>query len=150
MTSSSSNPHVRWATCITNRGADLVNPARDHFYTPTTTFTLTAGQRYPIVGLGMFGSILVVLVVDDSRSPNWVPPGVLDLSRFAIPRTWAANVVDRAGATGGSCSNWVFLMGPPAMGPDATTVDLLTDRDDDALEQFWARIGRLDEQAEDD
>jgi hypothetical protein len=61
------------ATCVHNTGSSLGVPERGHFYLAKTVFDLRIGAEYPVFGLGIWETVLVALVCDDTGKPNWLP-----------------------------------------------------------------------------
>jgi hypothetical protein len=64
--------------CIHNTGASLGQPQRGHFYSDKTVFDLQLDSDYPVLGIGLFETILLALVVDDTREPRWLPAGLFE------------------------------------------------------------------------
>ena len=125
------------ARCIHNTGSTLGEPCRGSFYTVDTLFNLELGQPYVVLGLGIFETVLLALVCDETRRPNWLPIGLFDFEGTVLPADWEFAVVDGLGASGGDASNrWVARWGYPELVRDDRHSDALIERDPHALEIF--------------
>src|ERR1051326_9033181 len=93
---------------VHDSGATLGSPDRGHFYSAETAFHVTVGREYPVLGIGVFETVLLALVCDDTEKPNWLPIGVFEFSSYALPTDWQFVVVDPLAASGGKASHgWV-------------------------------------------
>lgn len=125
------------ARCVRKTGAALGEPSRGSFYTLETVFHLEVGKHYVILGLGIFETILLALVCDETQKPNWLPIGLFDLTDKELPAGWEFGVLDGIAASGGDASNrWVARWGYPELVRDDRHSDALIERDPDALAIF--------------
>jgi hypothetical protein len=121
-----------------NTGADLdVSPSR-YFHTERTNFNVTVGSTYGIFGMGIWETVLLVLVRDDSGKPSWLPIGLFDLERSHLPQDWEFVLLDRRAASGGDASNrWVAMWGYHELVSNRAHSDALVERVPEALEVFY-------------
>jgi hypothetical protein len=125
------------ARCVHNTGSTLGEPSRGSFYTVDTLFHLELGREYVVLGLGIFETLLLALVCDETRKPNWLPIGLFELDVTVLPAHWEFAVLDGAAASGGDASNrWVARWGYPELVRDDRHSDALIERDPHALEIF--------------
>lgn len=123
--------------CVHNTGASLGEPERGAFYSRTTVFNLSLGKLYPIVGLGVFETVMLALVCDESGLPNWLPVGVFEIEPTILPPGWEFALFDAVGASGGAVSNrWVARWGYAELVHDDGHLDGLIEREPAALEVF--------------
>lgn len=125
------------ARCVHNSGSSLGEPSRGSFYTLETVFHLELGKKYVVLGLGIFETVLLALVCDETGNPNWLPIGLFELEATVVPAHWQFAVVDGLAASGGDASNrWVARWGYPELVLDDRHSDALIERDPLALEIF--------------
>lgn len=116
----------------------LDQPARGHFYGPETVFHVEVGKDYPVMGLGMFETLLAVLICDETEKPNWLPLGLFDIEVTAMPADWEFALYDGVAASGGDASNrWVARWGYPELVRNELHSDELIERDPQALQVFF-------------
>jgi hypothetical protein len=129
--------------CVHNTGASLGQPQRGHFYTDKTVFHLQVGSEYPVLGIGLFETILLALVVDDTRTPRWLPAGLFEFQPQALPADWEFVLLDGVAASGGEASNrWVAKWGYPDLVRDEGHSDALIEGDPAALEMFFREFAK--------
>ncbi len=127
------------AICVANRGSDLGQPARGHFYSERSIFHVTLGTRYVVLGMGIFDSTMIVLVCDDTGKPNWLPVGLFELPTQKFPDDWEFRLFDGRAASGGdTLGRWIARWGYPELVHDEQHVDRLIKRDPSALSTFFA------------
>jgi len=125
------------ARCVHNTGVALGEPSRGDFYTTETVFNLEVGKDYILLGLGIFETILLALVRDETGKPNWLPVGLFELEDTRIPTGWEFGILDSAAASGGDPANrWVARWGYPELVRNEAHCDALLDRDPRALAVF--------------
>jgi hypothetical protein len=96
-----------------------------------------------VLGLGLFETILIVLVCDETGKPNWLPSGLFEFDVQRLPAEWEFALLDGVAASGGDASNrWVAKWGYPELVRDPTHADRLTERDPAALEVFFRELER--------
>lgn len=129
------------AICVANRGSDLGQPARGHLYSERSTFHLTVGTTYVVMGMGIFDSTMVALVCDDTGKPNWLPVGLFELTPQKFPDNWEFRLFDGRAASGGNTvGGWVARWGYPDLVRDEQHVDRLIERDPLALRTFFTEL----------
>jgi hypothetical protein len=125
------------ARCVHNSGSSLGEPSRGSFYTLETVFDLELGKEYIVLGLGVFETVLLALVCDETGRPNWLPIGLFALEATVVPAHWEFGVVDGLAASGGDASNrWVARWGYPELVHDDRHSDALIEQDPLALAIF--------------
>jgi hypothetical protein len=130
-------------TCIHNKGANLGKPERGHFYSEKTVFDLKTGSAYPVLGMGLFETTLLVLVLDDTRSPSWLPAGLFEFDQQKVPDNWEFALVDGLAASGGAASNrWAAKWGYPELVRNASHSDGLMERDPAAIDVFFEELAK--------
>lgn len=131
------------ATCIHNTGAGLGQPERGDFYSERTVFDLRVGGEYPVLGLGLWETTLVALVLDDTRYPSWLPVGLFQFDGQGIPDGWEFALLDGAAASGGNSSNrWVAKWGYAELVRDESHSDALIERDPSAIDIFVQELAK--------
>ena len=132
--------------CLHSTGASLGQPQRGHFYSHDTVFDLQVGSDYPVLGMGIFDTALVALVLDDTRNPNWLPVGLFAFEPQGLPASWEFVLLDGAAASGGESSNrWVAIWGYPDLVRNASHSDALIERDPAALDVFFRELAKRPE-----
>lgn len=131
------------AECIHATGESLGRPERGAFYGTRTHFDLTVGSRYPVLGMGLFETILIVLIRSDSGHPDWLPIGLFRVVDPTIPSDWEFALLDGPACSGGDTSNrWLAKWGYSRLVRDPTHSDALIERDGDALNVFEEEVAR--------
>jgi len=129
--------------CIHNVGSALAQPARGAFYGDQTAFHLEVGKGYLVLGLGVFETVLLALVCDETGKPNWLPIGLFDFGPTALPDEWEFVLLDGAAASGGDATNrWVARWGYAELVRNDRHSDGLIERDPAALEFFFRELER--------
>jgi hypothetical protein len=129
--------------CIHNNAVGLGGPGRAAFYGEGTTFELELNKLYPIVGLGLFETVLLALVCDETGKPNWLPIGLFEIENAALPTDWEFALIDGAAASGGDSANrWVAQWGYAELVRDVRHSDALIERDPGALKVFYDELKR--------
>ena len=132
------------ARCIFNSGAQLGKPTRGTFYSDRSIFQLTIGKRYPVLGLGLFETVMLALVCDETGQPNWLPVGLFQFERRALPEDWEFALLDGVAASGGDPENrWLARWGYPELVRNDRHSDALIERDPAALSIFFRELEKL-------
>lgn len=82
------------AKCIHNTGCGLGEPSRGSFYSAETVFHVELGKDYVVLGLGIFETVLVALVCDETGKPNWLPIGLFEFEDTGMPADWEFALLD--------------------------------------------------------
>src|SRR2546430_15543375 len=93
--------HVMIARCVRKTGASLGVPERGHFYTAETVFHVEVGTDYPVLGMSLWETILLVLVCDEMVRPHWYPAGLFEIDHQRLPDDWEFVLLDGIAASGG-------------------------------------------------
>jgi hypothetical protein len=127
--------------CIHTTGSSLGEPSRGAFYGADTVFDLELRKMYPVVGLGIFETVLLALVCDETGKPNWLPIGLFEIEGTSLPDDWEFSLLDGAAASGGEASNrWVARWGYAELVHNDRHSDALIERDPAALEIFYREL----------
>ncbi len=123
--------------CVGRTGADLGVPTSRYFHTDRTDFHVKVGSVYYALGMGIWQTVLMVLVRDDTLRPSWLPVGLFEMSSSRLPEDWEFVILDRLAASGGEASNrWVAVWGYPELVRNRAHSDGLIERDPEALSIF--------------
>ena len=125
------------ASCIFDTGAGLGEPQGHHFYSLRTRFNVTVGGKYVIAGMGVYDSVLVALVSDDTGKPNWLPIALFDVNISVFPPGWKFRSF---GSQVGASSKWQARWGYSALVEDPRHVDQLIERSPEALTIFCREV----------
>jgi len=111
---------------------------------------LKVGSDYSILGLGLFETVLLALVPDETRKPNWLPVGLFAFDSSELPSDWGFVLLDGAAASGGIHLTVGSLVGIFGTGYRRKHSDLLIKRDPKAIEIFnrSCHLGGLDFESE--
>jgi len=89
-----------WATCITNRAADLADHQRGRTWLEATTYHLTPGRGYLVLGMSVTETRLMIFALDDTEFPGFYPAGLFDIASQPTPARWMFAVRDGMRASG--------------------------------------------------
>lgn len=129
------------ARCIGSTGAALGVSSERHFHTARTHFDVKVGSVYQVSGMGIWETVLLVLIRDDSGKPTWLPIGLFDIDISSLPGDWEFRLIDGIAASGGDASNrWVAMWGYAELVRDRQHSNALIERDPDALRIFDRRV----------
>jgi hypothetical protein len=129
--------------CIHRIGASLGPPSRGYFYSAETVFHVEVGALYDVLGLGIFETLLLALVCDDTGKPGWLPAGVFEFQAQTLPSDWEFALIDGKAASGGDASNrWVARWGYAELVRDEHHSDALIERDPAALSVFFRELAK--------
>jgi hypothetical protein len=130
------------ALCTGSTGGDLSVSSDRYFHSPRSQFNITVGNSYWVAGMGIWETVLMVLIRDDSDRPSWFPVALFDMSVTALPHGWEFRLLDKMAASGGeSDRRWVAMWGYPELVRDSSHSDSLIERKPEALRIFAERLG---------
>jgi hypothetical protein len=113
------------------------------FHLRETVFYVTVGSEYEMLGLGIYRTTMLGLILDDTRTPSWLPIGLFKLQGSTLPTDWRFAVLDGRAASGGAIvDGWVALWGYQKLVEDASHRDGLVENDVDALKIFFRELAR--------
>jgi hypothetical protein len=123
--------------CVGNT-ADLLGPFTGrYFFTERTKFHITSGSVYRASGMGIWETVLQVLIRDDTGLPSWYPVVFFDFAIYALPLNWEFVILDPIAASGGeSLDRWVAIWGYRELVRNADHNTSLLERDPGALKIF--------------
>ncbi|HEY3924095.1 MAG TPA: hypothetical protein VGL75_05990 [Acidothermaceae bacterium] len=135
--------------CSYNDGSSLGAPHRGNFYTERTVFHLVVGKNYVVAGLGIFETVLLALVCDETGNPNWLPVGLFDFAGNSIPDDWEFALFDGVAASGGAAGHrWVARWGYRQLVRDPRHSDALIERDPHALAIYFAEVAKFSDESD--
>ncbi len=125
------------ADCVSNRSVDLSDDQRGRFKNEDIDYPVTVDQSYPILGMGIWETSLMVLIRDDNGAPLWVPAGLFAIPVQEFPSHWQFSTRDGLHLSGREAWNhWTCQWGYPELVSNPRHSDALMERDPDALGQF--------------
>lgn len=131
-------------TCVDNRAVFLADHQRPRGTVENSTYPLTSGKAYPVLGMLLWENVLSVLVPDDWGGPCYAPAGLFDLGAWGIPEGWSFGLFSGIRASGSAL--WADPYGA-AWGYDEFVHDPehgigLAERDEAALTIFNAQVAQ--------
>lgn len=120
--------------CRKNRGHSLASNYRGLFFTEHTVFDLTPDVSYSVYEMALFNFGLIVLIVDDTRQPNWYPIELFEVEEGSLPDDWV--FAFRGDIPGGMQAVW----GPAILVNDLMLEESLAGQDSNARLVFWRDI----------
>jgi hypothetical protein len=130
--------------CIRSLGSELGENVRGHFYSDSTVFDVKVDGSYLALGMGIFETVLLLLIHDETGQPNWLPIGLFEIQWPLLPADWHFVVRDGRAASGGDATNrWVAVWGYPDLVNDPRHGDGLIERDPDALKIFFRELAKV-------
>lgn len=133
-------------TCIDNRASALSDHQRPRGSVENSTYPLTVGTSYPVLGMLLWENVLSVLVPDDWGGPCYAPAGLFDLGAWEMPTGWAFGLFSGIRASGvdlwtdpyGAAWGYSEFVHDPEHGSG------LAERDEDALAVFRQRVAEAE------
>ena len=130
------------AKAVRNTGESLGPLPRNPGMTPEAVFHVELGAEYPVIGMGLFETVLSVLVRDETGKPSWLEIGLFEVSGD-VPNDWDFALYDGLAASGGDASNgWVARWGYDELVNNPNHSDALIERDPEALRIFDKEYAR--------
>lgn len=134
------------ATCKFSSPSQLSDHQRGRFVNFNADYAVTVKREYVVAGVGIWETILQVLILDDYGLPAWCPAGLFDIAAQPIPDGWLCGLGDGISASGVDLwTRWVIKWGYAELVMDERHSDLLMERDPEALAIFERELGRLAE-----
>ena len=125
------------AQCRHSRTVALSDHQRGRLTALDEEHHLTIGDRYLVLGMGIFETVLYFLVRDDTGSPSLSPAAMFDCDTTELPRDWWFSLRDGIRASGSELWNrCVAIWGYGALVNDPDHSGALGERDASALETF--------------
>lgn len=128
--------------CVFKQASKLADHQRGRTLNVDTTYPLTIGKSYVVLGMGLWENILSILVPDDWGGPCFAPAGLFELGYHDIPSDWKFGLFSGIRASGkevwtdprGATWGYTELVNDPAHAA------ALEEREPDALAVFSARV----------
>jgi hypothetical protein len=91
------------ARCVFSQGSELGAPVRGGMWSEASVFSgvVTPEREYHVQGMGLFNSVLLLLIQGDEGRPDWLPAALFSVELENVPADWQFALVD-AGAAGGA------------------------------------------------
>jgi hypothetical protein len=125
------------AVCRYARSGSLADHQRGRFVAVDEAFNLTVDRTYLVVGMGIWETVLQVLVKDDTGLPAWCPAALFDIGDRPLPPAWRFALRDGARCSGTDLwTRWVAHWGYDQLVSDERHSDALMERDAEALAVF--------------
>lgn len=129
-------------TCVDNRAVTLSDHQRPRGAVENSTYPLTAGRMYPVLGMVLWENVLSLLVPDDWGGPCYAPAGLFDLGAWELPKSWSFGLFSGIRASGrdlwadpyGAAWGYAEFVHDPDHGAG------LAEQDEGALEIFNAHL----------
>lgn len=138
-------------SCAHNRSSGLSDHQRGRFASIDATYDLTVGKNYVALGLGIWETVLQVLIQDDNGLPNWCPMGLFDCKPQAIPAHWKFGLRSGITASGSHLwTQWVAIWGYEELVDDPGHSDALMERSRRAHTTFHKELRRREAEASGD
>jgi len=132
------------ATCLSTRSSHLPDHQQGRFAALDQEFPLTESRDYLVLGIGVWETILQLLVEDDQLRPCWCPAGLFDLPAQPIPAGWLCSLEEGVHKGGTDLwTLWVMKCGYPELLADEHHSDRLQEGDGAALAIFRREADRL-------
>lgn len=136
------------ATCKLQRSSQLPDHQRGRFADLDQEYPVTPGRSYTVAGVGVWETILQILVQDDDGLPSWCPAGLFSLDPQPLPAGWLCALGDGISASGTDLwTRWVVRCGYSELVINERHNLLLMERDPRALAVFKREVNHRIEQA---
>mgnify|MGYP000036764865 CR=1 FL=1 len=130
------------AVCVHNRSSMLAEHQRGRLGDLDSEYSVSIGERYIVVGMGIWENVLHFLVRDDWRMPTFMPAGLFDCPAQSLPEGWGFSLQPGIAARGRDL--WVTpcaaLWGYEQLLADPEHAGLLGERDDAAMLVFFQEL----------
>lgn len=82
--------------CVKSMGSELSAPEHGFWYSPSTHFPVTIGNRYRVVGMSLYNHRLAYLIENDASRPDWLPVGLFTIVDPRLPSFWSFSIPEVA------------------------------------------------------
>jgi hypothetical protein len=132
------------ALCRFIDSASLADHQRGRFASIVEQYDLSVGELYAVLGMGIWETVLQVLVRNDWGLPVWCPAALFEIEDQPLPDHWRFALRSDVQASGRDLwTRWVAQWGYPELIVDERHSDALMERDAAALEIFSREIERF-------
>lgn len=129
------------AVCAFNQSSMLSDHQRGRLADLESTYPLTVGHEYCVLGMIIFENVLSFLVPDDLGGPCFAPGGLFELGDHNMPGDWKFALREGTRASGREL--WTHplaaVWGYEELVTDTEHVAALAERRPEALDVFSAR-----------
>ncbi len=134
-------------TCLHTGSLELADHQRGRFTALHSDYPLTRGTEYVALGMGIWETVLHVLVRDDWGKPSWCPLALFNCPPQTFPSDWEFTLCDGITQSGaGLWTRWVARWGYRELVRDPGHSDALMERDTEALAIFAREMRSQKEQ----
>lgn len=125
------------ALCLHNTSDELPDEQRGRFGWIDEHFDLTVGKAYDVLAMGVFETVLQVLVRDETGAPCFCPAALFEIEEQPFPQGWRFALRDGVRLAGRrSWTQWVAVWGYAEITSDERHMNDLGERVPKALEVF--------------
>jgi hypothetical protein len=117
--------------CNSDSGRSLSKGLLALGYTPQSNFAVSIGREYRVYAMSLWQGVIMVLLKDDTRLPNWFPIPLFTVTDSHLPENWlfSSHNGDE------SCSRTMW--GYDKLVTDVAHYDLLIEKHPEALKIFY-------------
>ncbi|MBK7717465.1 MAG: hypothetical protein IPI38_19015 [Gemmatimonadetes bacterium] len=132
------------AMCLNNRSSALSDHQRGRFVGLDEEHYLTIGKVYVVLGMGIFETVLYLLVRDDTGGPAFAHAAMFDCSAQPIPPDWFFTLQDGIRASGNELWSHptVAMWGYDALVNDPRHAAMLGEQEPSAIRRFMEEFAR--------
>ena len=91
---------MMYVLCVANRVSALADHQRSRGETERSTYPITPGRSYPVLGMLLWENVFCFLVRSDSGGPVMAPAGFFELGTWKIPPGWSFGLCPPIRASG--------------------------------------------------
>ncbi len=133
------------AVCRSNRSSDLADHQQGRFPDTSWEGVITIGTSYVVLGMGIWESVLQLLIRSDHGLPTWAPVGLFDVTNERLPPDWRFATREGLGLSGRELwTRWVCQWGYAELINNEQHSDMLQERDPAALAVFSVEYGKAE------
>ena len=92
---------------------------------------LTNNQLYDVHAISLFSGVLMLLVIDDNRSPSWEPAWLFEIADKSLPADWICSTFTDEPA---------MVTGPEFIAKDHAGYSRMVELDSDQVDRFWRHV----------
>jgi hypothetical protein len=129
-------------TCVDNQASALSDHQRPRGTVEGSSYPISAGKTYVVLGMLLWENVLTVLIPDDWGGPCYAPAGLFDLGTWRMPSDWRFGLFSgiRAAGTQLWTDPYGAAWGYPEFVEDPEHGTGLAERDVAALAIFSQRL----------
>ena len=133
------------ALCRFNDAASLADHQQGRFGSVPAHYDITIGRDYVVVSMGIWETVLQILIRSDLGLPTWCPAALFEIVQQPIPDHWHFTLRDGAQHSGRDLwTRWVAQWGYEELIVQEDHSDSLIERHPDALAIFNLEVAHAD------